>query len=98
MQLSKTTIHVALDQYAFLEHELLDTTTEEALEVYHDAKKQFEGGDGASEKEFNAILDHYLTEHTMTSDEYESLNIEQQAIIQALKRSFKRINYKLAQE
>ena len=42
-------------------------------------------------KDWNKTLDNYLITNTMTSDEYESLNDIQMAIIQELKKSFKRI-------
>jgi hypothetical protein len=43
-------------------------------------------------KEWNALLDKYLLTHKMLSEEYEKLNEIQVAIIQELKKAFKRIN------
>lgn len=43
-------------------------------------------------KEFNEVLDRYLTTNKMLSEEYELLDDEQRLIIQTLKRAFKRIN------
>lgn len=45
-------------------------------------------------KEWNKFLDRYLLTNTMLSEEYENLNDIQTAIIQELKKAFKRIkNY-----
>ena len=46
-------------------------------------------------KEWNRVLDRYLTENTMSSEEYEQLNIEQKYVIQEIKKSIKRLNVKL---
>ena len=43
-------------------------------------------------KEWNALLDKYLSTGKMLSDEYEVLNEIQKAIIQELKKSFARMN------
>ena len=42
-------------------------------------------------KEWNRILDKYLTINKLLSSEYESLNEVQKTIIQELKKAFKRI-------
>lgn len=42
-------------------------------------------------KEWNKLLDKYLQEGSMSVDEYVSLNDIQRAMIQELKKSFKRI-------
>lgn len=41
--------------------------------------------------EWNKLLDRYLVENTMSSEEYESLDENQQMVIQELKKSFKRL-------
>jgi len=43
-------------------------------------------------KEWNQLLDKYLTTGKMLSEEYEQLNEMQRVIIQELKKSFKRLN------
>lgn len=40
---------------------------------------------------WNKVLDRYLTENVMSSDDYAQLNIEQRYCIQEIKKSFKRI-------
>jgi hypothetical protein len=42
-------------------------------------------------KEFNRIIDHYLTTGTMNAEDYESLTQIQKTVIQTIKRSFARI-------
>lgn len=46
------------------------------------------------QKEWNRVLDRYLTENTMLSEEYEQLNIEQKFVIQEIKKCLKRLNSK----
>jgi len=43
-------------------------------------------------KEWNTLLDTYLSTGTMTSDGYASLNNIQQAVIQEIKKAMKRLN------
>lgn len=45
-------------------------------------------------KEWNRVLDRYLEETVMTSEDYENLNEPEQVIIQELKKAFKRIKLK----
>lgn len=40
---------------------------------------------------WNEILDKYLTTETITPEEYYSLELEEQRIIQEIKKAFKRI-------
>ena len=47
------------------------------------------------DREFNNLLDKYLSTGKMTPDEYEQLNDEQKFIIQTIKRAFARIKSKL---
>jgi len=43
-------------------------------------------------KDWNRLLDKYLETGKMLSEEYEQVNDIQRAIIQELKKSFKRLN------
>ena len=43
-------------------------------------------------KEWNKVLDRYLTENTMSSEDYENLLVEQKYCIQEIKKSMKRLN------
>lgn len=49
-------------------------------------------------KEWNALLDKYIQTGHLLSEEYEQLNEIQVAIIQELKKSFKRINKPVVNE
>jgi hypothetical protein len=46
------------------------------------------------EKDFNKIIDRYLLDNVMSSEDYENLNDYQKYTIQVLKRAFSRINKK----
>lgn len=45
-------------------------------------------------KDWNRVLDRYLSEDTMFPDDYAQLNIEQRYCIQEIKKSFKRLKNK----
>lgn len=45
-------------------------------------------------KDWNKILDRYLVEGTMSSEEYEQMEYERKYTIQEIKKSIKRINNK----
>jgi hypothetical protein len=44
--------------------------------------------------EFNKVLDRYLIENLISSEEYELLDDSQKFVIQTLKKAFKRIKSK----
>lgn len=44
------------------------------------------------QKEWNRLLDRYLTENVMSSDEWERLDDMQKIIINEIKKSLKRLN------
>jgi hypothetical protein len=45
-------------------------------------------------KDFNRVLDHYMTTETMLPSDYEELDTVQEMVIQEIKRSFDRIKRK----
>jgi hypothetical protein len=53
------------------------------------------GRKGLSEEEFNRMLDQYLLTGKLQADEYAKLNRDQEIIIQAIKRSIKRVYKKI---
>lgn len=79
------------DQYAYLEVEF-EGTTEEAFIEYKRVTAMVQGGVGLTDKEFNAVLDEYLTTKTISNgaDLYEKMNVSQQSTIQTIKRSHAR--------
>lgn len=87
----RVTYHIPTEQYGFVEVELdqggFDPKPYEEVRGWFEGKK---GGPGLSEADFRVILDKYMTEHTMTAEEYEMMNAQQQGIIQCLKRAYKR--------
>jgi len=44
-------------------------------------------------RDWNRILDRYLTEHEMSVDDYLALDDTQKIIIQEIKKSIKRLHY-----
>lgn len=79
------------DQFAFLECEF-EGTADEAYAEYRRVTAMVQGGEGLPDKEFNAVLDEYLTTKQIKNgvDLYETMNVSQQATIQTIKRSFAR--------
>lgn len=89
--MTKTIIRLPTEQFAYIEQEVECATPEEAVEAYHALASAYKGGDGLSEKDFNAFLDTYLFDGTGSSDVYAAMSKTQQEFIQTLKRSLKRI-------
>lgn len=85
------------DPYGYVEFEtdVADPNFHNLIEVLEEMMDFHKTGDGPglSEKEFNQVLDQYLKDGTITSDGYAACNPEQQKILQAIKKSLKRINY-----
>lgn len=50
--------------------------------------------DGLDHKEWNNVLDKYLVENVLDSDEYERMNGYQATVIQEIKKAIKRIKAK----
>ena len=57
-----------------------------------------EGGEGLPPKEWNAWLDTYLTTSTGNADLYAQMSPAQQAVIQEVKKSLKRLKSKVEPE
>lgn len=80
------------DPYAYIELKGFEGTESEILAKYQEMRAMVVGGVGMEPREFNAILDELLVSHKISGDPgmMESLNIDQQMIIQSVKRSFAR--------
>lgn len=89
----KATIRIPTTQYGFIELEAELDSAEEAIMAHNDILKLYAGGEGLSQKDFNTLLDGYLKEGRILSDEYAKCSPEQTNIIQAIKRSLNRIKY-----
>lgn len=91
----KTTLRVpTAEPYAYVEFELDAPTIGDAMQLYKEATAFVTGGVGMDTREFNAVLDELMTKNSISGDPgmVERMNIEQQSIIQAVKRSRARTN------
>jgi hypothetical protein len=87
-------IHIPTEQYGFIEADV--ETVEEAKNISDEIKSTFKDNyDGLDTKVWNKCLDHYLTEYTMSADDYANMNKAQIACIQEIKKSMARISNKL---
>ena len=95
----KATLRIpTAEQYAYIEVQV-EGTEEEILGHYHQLTKQVHGGEGLSDKEYNAWTDKYITGggdgmDSVDLENYYKMNKEQQSHIQWMKRSLKRIEAK----
>jgi len=84
----KTTLRIpTLEQYAYCEFEF-EGTAEEAIVEYRRLTKLISGGVAMDTRDFNKVLDKYLWgDGTMKEEEYNTMDLSQQEIIQTIKRS-----------
>lgn len=82
-------VHIPTTQYGFVEVEVFGVSA--AREVHDEVMSAFSTGSGLPEREFNECLDEYLIKGTGKTESFLAMNREQQGIIQALKRAYKRI-------
>lgn len=87
------TLHIPTGQYGFAEISF-DGSPEEAIVEAKRLQKLSEGNVGLDTKDFNAILDDLLADYSIEGDPgvIEQMSVDQQQIIQAVKRSIKRLN------
>lgn len=94
----KHTIHTPTGDFAYVETEFESgkDNIEEAA-IFHQVTigALNRGGIGLDKKEFDRCIDEYLGTGTIKDGAslYPKMNLEQQNIIQTIKRSFKRKNY-----
>lgn len=84
----KATLRIpTLDPYAYVEVEM-DGTEGEIIEQYSHLTQLVRGGTGLPDADFRRVLDRYLWgDGHMLAEEYETMNLDQQSIIQTIKRS-----------
>lgn len=82
------------EQYAFIEIESEIESAEEAVIAYREINNLIQGGTGLVDKDFNRVIDQYLTEEKIITEDYLAMSVEQKKIIQEIKKSFKRIKSK----
>lgn len=77
------------EQYSYVEVEFdIELSPEECAAELARYTKAMTGGAGLDMRDFNRVLDRYLWgDGKMTPDEYEGMNLDQQGIIQTIKRS-----------
>jgi hypothetical protein len=85
-------IHIPTEQYGYCEIDC--ETLEEAKDRYLEAKYIFTEKEGLDDKNWRRVLDRYLSENTMSPDEYDQMSNEQRRTVQEIKRSFARIKNK----
>lgn len=93
----KIIYRIPAEQYAFVEIQKdyqTDPTVEEVQETYKNLTNAFKVQVGLPTKDFNACLDRYLNDGTGETEKYLAMSPAQQAIIQELKKAFKRIESK----
>jgi hypothetical protein len=88
----KATLRIPTEQYAFMEVEVEVADLKEAREQYLELQSMITGGGGLESKEWNGVLDKYLSTNNLSEDEYMRMSNQQQNIIQEIKRSIKRVN------
>lgn len=90
----KSTIRIPTTQYGYIEVEF-EGTAQEIISEHNRLVEMYGGNVGLTDKEFNDWLDKYNTNQTGDADQYAKMSVKQTDIIQANKRSFKRIKSKL---
>lgn len=83
----EATLHFPTEQYGFAEVKLLVDSPEDAIRQYNMVK----GGEGVDDKTFNAFLDNMILGETNHIEVYEKMSAPQKDIVQAVKRSIKRL-------
>lgn len=83
------------EQYAYINC-YFEGTAEDAIEEYRRLTALVTGGVGMDTKDFNKFIDELLEKGSISGDPgmTESMNIEQQTLMQAIKRSQARIKNK----
>ena len=72
---------------------------ETAVETARYLQNLVRGGEGIPEAEYNSVLDRYLHEKKgIEENEWTKMNKFQQDVLQCIKRSVKRQNYKINKE
>lgn len=95
----KSTLHIPVEQYGFVEVEITkgtydDKVDDEIFKMYCEIKEIFANPekvvDGLSNREFIKMMDSISIGNPAFIGDYESLNEDQNAILQAIKRAYNR--------
>jgi len=90
---NKVKLHIPTEQYGYVEFEV-ELEPEDAIAHYNEIVRAARAGDGLEKKEFDAFIDRYLEGEDNHIEQYEKMNAEQKTIVQCIKRSLARIDYK----
>ena len=91
----KATLRVPTQEmYAYIEVSDIEGTPEEILSTYRELTDMVKSSSSIGDKEFNAVMDELLETHKISGDPgvMEQMSGDQRMLIQAIKRSFARIN------
>jgi len=79
------------EQFAFIEV-AFEGTPQETVDAYRELTDMVQSKYGLEAKDWRAALDKYLTTNKLLASEYEGMSNHQKAVVQELKKAFKRIN------
>ena len=93
----KVTYRIPTEMYAYVEVEKeyqLDPSADDIVNHYQELIQSFRPKLGLPEKEWREALDRYLTSNDLEADVYVTMSDSQKNVIQQIKKSIKRVNYK----
>lgn len=90
MKTFKAQLRIPTEMYAYIEVSV-EGTAEDILDAYKEFNEIIKPKAGLSQKDFNACLDRYLNDGTGETEVYLAMSPSQQAVIQEIKKAFKRI-------
>ncbi len=90
----KATLRIPTTTYGFIECQF-EGTEDEIIEQHNRLLKKYNGGFGLEPKVFDEIVEEYMSTRTVKNgtDLYDQMSVDQQQMLQILKRAFKRIDY-----
>lgn len=89
----KAWLRIPKEQYAYIEVSV-QGTADEIVQIHNEFMDLIKPQEGLSTKEWNETLDRYLTDGTGNTEIYFKMSPKQQACIQEIKKSFKRLKVK----
>lgn len=90
----KATIRIPTEQYAYIEV-AFEGSPEEIVAKHNELYKLYNNPNkGLPTKDWNRVIDRYLDTCNLSEGEYNSMSDEQKAVIQELKKAFKRADAK----
>lgn len=87
-----TEIQIKTGDFEYINQKFYGLTAAEAVEKYDELKLKHALSDGLPVKEWNAIVDKYLTGGKILNGDFERMNGAQRWFIHEIDKSFNRIN------